>query len=160
MKLSDRTVVTDALLIVVAGIMQSAGYRTSIGENVYVARENVEDAEMPCCVIIPGRDTPAEDAGPNGHVVMQYQVAGFVNLRESLVPEHTNDPGAEFAIVDAIIADLRQAIEGDGCALLDVAESVAYIDAQPIYHMRGGEVCGATLNYVIGTPHIDYLPGQ
>lgn len=160
MKTSDRSLLTGSIVEILSAIMQMDGWRTAIGENVFVGLSNIEEQEMPCCLVLPGADTPAEDAGPNGHVVVRYQIAGFLNRRDSIVPALTDNPGDEYAQIDAVIADIREAIEGDGCALTDTAESVAYAGATPLYQQRGGEACGATLEYLITTTFIDYMPGQ
>lgn len=155
-----RTTLTAAIQTALGAITQEDGARTNIGRLVYVGAHPVNDNELPCCVLTPGQETLAPDAGPLGHVAVAYTVSGYVNRRDSKAEEYTADPCAEFALVDAIIADVRDAIEGTGCVLASEAYSVVYQGAVPHYHEDGGEACGASLSYQITTPYIDFIPGQ
>ena len=160
MSLPARTILTDALETALKGITPDDGARTNIGRLVAVGEYQVNDTEIPCCVLLPGAETPAPNAGINGHVTVAYSVSGFLHRRESVASEYTTDPHAEFALIDAVIADIRDAIEGAWCALSEKAETLVYVGAETHYHQEGGEKCGATVRYLITTPYVDYIPGQ
>lgn len=161
MTIPARTTLTVAIVSLLEDITPDAGARTNIGRYVPVGAESVNATDLPCCALSPGQETPAPDAGPNGHVQIAYTVIGYLNRRDTQAAEHTADPDAEFALVDAIIADIRDAIEGpSGCVLSTESDGLLYQGATPLYHALGGEACGAELRYLITTPFIDYIPGQ
>ncbi|MGB5336719.1 MAG: hypothetical protein WBN07_13940 [Woeseiaceae bacterium] len=154
------TTLTDALRTALSGITVANGYRLDLASTIHVGMRQINELEAPCLVLTPGNEAPGEQAGQNGHVEIQYSVSGYLNRTDETVSYYTADPDAEFALIDAIIADVRDAIEGGVCALTDEALAVAYQGARRMFHEAGGELCGAELRYLITTPWIDYLPGQ
>lgn len=151
--MSARTDLTYALRTALAGIGQDSGFNTWIGRLVHVGMRQANETETPCCVLTPGTETPVDNAEPGGSTTIEYSISGFVNRLETAIAGAPGDPHDEYAIVDAMIEDIRLAIEGDGlspCPIND-ARMVQYLGAEPIYHEAGGEFCGAVVRYGIVT---------
>ena len=154
------TTLTDALKTVLATVTKANGYRLGLAGTVHVGLRQANELEAPCIVLMPGDEVPGEQSGTNGHVEIQYTVAGWLDRMDTTLDYYLTDPDAEFALVDAVIADLRDAIEGTGCVLTDEALSVSYQGARRQFHDGAGLLCGAELRYLITTPWVDYIPGQ
>lgn len=161
MSLPAETTLIAAIETALGGIIKAAGYRTDIGYTVLVDdNRRATDEECPCCILAPGNDSPGPLAGPNGHVTISFAVGGYLNRTKATEDFYTADQSAEFALIEAIIRDIRDALEGTGCALSSVSSTVQYIGSARYYHQEGGSTCGATVNYEITTPHVDFIPGQ
>lgn len=160
MTIPARTTLTAAIETALEGITIALGARTDIGALVHVGLRQANEHEMPCCVLTPGQETPAPTAGHNGHVQIAYTVSGYLDRTAETAAEYVADPSAEFALVDAIIADIRDAIEGTGCVLSAESDGVLYQGATPLYHEDAGKACGAEARYLITTPYVDSIPGQ
>lgn len=156
----QTTTLTAALRNLLNDIDTANGYRTDIGGFISVGMRDPNLNELPCCILTPAQEIPDPAAGPNGYVQIAYTVSGFVNRRDTTVHTDTNEPCAEYAIIDAIIADIRDAIEGKVCELNAVSSNLQYQGAVRHWHESGGEACGAEVRYLITTQIIDYIPGQ
>lgn len=144
--MNQRTPITEAIAAALAQTILDNGAATDIGRAVYIAQQFTNEHETPCAIVTPGNETPPDDSGPNAHVYIGYTLTAYVNRHSVPVPEHE--------LVDNIIDDIRNTIEGDACTFDEVADNVQYLGARPIYHEAGAEFSGAELRYMITTPHI------
>jgi len=159
MALPARTTLTDALKTQLESVLRDNGSRLDLGQTVLIGRMRGNELETPCILLMPGTEAPAPDSHYLGHVQIDYTVSGYVNRLNEVATEYTADPHADWALVDAIIADLRAAVE-DWCDLSTYADGIQYQGAQPFYEEQAGELVGAELRYVITTPYTEYMPGN
>lgn len=157
MTVPAQTSLTAALKDALSGIIRSNGSRTNIGENVYIGNESVQDLDVPCCVLLPGEENPAENSGLKGHVDIQYSIDAYVNRLDTTADDYIADPSEEFAIIDALIADIRDTVENTQCSLFGVADTIIFQRAIRYFHTSGGEISGASVRYVITTPYRDFI---
>lgn len=161
MSLSPSTTLIAALKTAVESITIANGFRTDIGYKVLIdSARRASDNEVPCVLLAPGSEVLSENAGMRGHVDIQVSIGGYLDRKVATITEYTADPSAEFAIIDAVIADIRQAIEGTWCALSLVGQAIQYSGAQRLFHEEGGRSCGAEVTYIVTTPYIDFIPGN
>jgi len=155
--MSARTKLTYNLRRALQGINRDDGYETWIGRKTLVGQNRTNDTEPPCAVLTPGSEVRTEQSNPNGSVTIEYTVSAYSNRLETPIPGAPGDPHDEYAIVDAMLADIRQAIEGDGAGPCPIegARNLQYEGAEPIYHESGGEYCGVAARYAISTLHPD-----
>lgn len=155
--MNDRTTLTENIRSSIAQIDVANGYATKVGTSVLVGQRQANETETPCIVLTPGAEAPADNTGASGSVVIDYTISAYSNRLETPIADMTDDPYAEHAVVDAMLADIRKAVEGDGQTLCPVggARSIAYAGADPVYHEGGGEICGVTVRYNIATPMTD-----
>lgn len=144
---SQRTIVTAQIVTALGGISVANGYETNIGQLVFVRTNITNELEAPCAIVNPGTDSSAPSAGTLGNITIRYSIAGYMDRLEQIIPT------AEYAIVDAIMSDIRDAIESAPCLLNGAAESIVYAGATPIYHEAAGKMLGASVSYLITTPY-------
>lgn len=142
-----RTTITAGLGIVLRAVTALNGYRTNIGETVIIGGERKANPdELPCCILAPGDEVRATNGDPNGSAVITYSVSAFVNRRDA----EASEDRLEWESIDAMLADIRQALEGP-CLGIDGLASINYQGAQPIYSGGISEPCGIVVRYSVTT---------
>lgn len=89
-----------------AGISVANGYETDIGvSRVYRGKRKIEDADVPCAVVLTGEDRIGDNVGRTDVLVYQDFVLGGYAACD---PDHPNDTA------HAIIRDIKRAIFAGG----------------------------------------------
>lgn len=142
-----RTTVTASIELALLKITRISGYRTNIGNEVLIGGDiKAPEAYLPCCILNPGAETPADNADPVGSAVIDYGITAFANRRDEAAQFDRN----EWELIDAMLQDIRTVVEGAPCTI-DGARSIVYQGATPIYSGQDSEPCGVTARYLITT---------
>lgn len=85
-----------------ATITTTNGAETNVGAKVFRGRKNVDEAMIPCAVIIEGNDTPVDRPGrlPAASIKQRYTIAAYTNCDV----DHPNDAA------HAAIRDVKRAL--------------------------------------------------
>jgi len=142
------TAVTAAVKDRLELIRTDGGYRTDVGNLVHVAQLRGTPAEAPCIYLLPETERADKQYGA-AQRERSYSITCIVNRRDTVVHGYTANPAAEWVIVDALIADVCQAMEAAGAFSGTLVEHVQYERAEPMYHEEGGELTGVRLSYSI-----------
>lgn len=142
------TAVTEAVVLRLALIRLSNGYRTDVGKDVRVATLRGTPTDVPCTYLLPTTEVGAKQYGV-GQRERTYKITCVLNRRDTAISGYTESPTAEWVIVDAIIADVCEALESAGSFSSSLVEQVTYEGASPAYHEEGGELTGVSLTYSI-----------
>ena len=142
------TAVTEAIRDRLKLITLDNGYRTNIGRNVHVGKPHGTPTDVPCLFLLPTRELEAKQYGV-AHRERTYAITGFARARETVISGHGAGFADEWIVIDAIIADVCEALEA-GAAFSDaLIEHLAYDGAEPAYGEDGGDVTGVELNYAV-----------
>jgi len=97
------------LAVRLATITLASGAETDIGNLVLRGRRNVDEAMVPCCVLIEGSDTITDRPGrlPAVAITQRYVIGAYVRCDAN----HPNDAA------HAAIRDIKKALFGDGGTL-------------------------------------------
>jgi len=143
-----RTRITGRVKEMLETITRVGGYRTQIGEHVHVGVSAGEAEQVPSIWLTPGTDRGTVEYG-NALNESEYEILAAVNSRDTLIDGYVADPSAQWVIVDALIADVRQCMETPDATLNSLIERLRYESAEPAYREDGGELCGARIRYTI-----------
>lgn len=147
MSASIRTQITARIEAMLATLTPDTA-RTGIGLNVSIGLSQLNAPEVPSVTLTPGADRAVQGYG-NSLTETEYAITAFVNRKEARYAAYTADPGAGWALVDAMIADIRQVLETPDADLEDLIELISYEGTRPAYSEEGGEIIGAELRYNI-----------
>lgn len=141
-----RTALTRTLVAGLQTILIDGGSRTNIGASVFIGTIQPAEADAPCCVLIPGEETRSPtppDTAPKGAPQILYTISAFD------LPDGEHQP---YEQIDAMLADIRDVVEGAGRPMATAARTIFYESAQPIYPEAGGRLCGVEVRYRITLP--------
>lgn len=142
------TAVTDAVKQLLESVLPANGFRTDVGQNVHVAQLRGTPTDLPCIYLVPEKELGARQYGI-GQREKTYKITCVVDRQQTSVAGYIADPTAEWAIVDALIADVCEALEAPGAFNSSLVENITYEGAQPGYHETGGVATGVSLTYSI-----------
>lgn len=141
-----RTQITGRIKTMLGQISVAGGYRTDIGSTVNVGLLRGNPDEVPSIFVIPGSESGAEKYGES-LTEAKYSIVGAINRNETTV-DYT-ESSAEWAIIDAMIADIRQIMEGRDATLEGLTQGISYQGATPQYHEEAKEIVSAEVNYLV-----------
>lgn len=147
MSASIRTQITARIAAMLATLTPYDS-RTGVGVNVRVGLRTVAAMAAPCVVLTPGPDRSVPGYG-NSLTETEYAVTAYVNRKESRYADYIADPAAEWALVDAMIADIRGLMETSDATLAALVEHIGYRSGTPAYSEDGGEIIGAEIRYSV-----------
>ena len=142
------TALTAAVKARIELITVANGYRTEIGRRVHVGVLRGTPTDTPCSYLLPAAELGAVQYGV-AQRERTYTVTSMINGRDTAIDCYPPDPGAEWVIVDAVNADLCEAIEAAGAFDSSLVEHVTYEGSKPAYSEEGGELIGVKATYSI-----------
>jgi len=94
--------VADEVAARLARISRANGFETDIGLRLFKGRKAIDDAQIPCCVLIEGTDTATDRPGrlPSVSIRQRYMAAAYV----------TCDPNNPNLAAHAAVRDVKRAI--------------------------------------------------
>lgn len=143
-----RTQITSRIKAMLETLTRDNGYRTWIGRKVHVGLLRGAPGDAPCLYVLPGIERSAKQYG-TAQTETEYKIAAFVNRLDTVVDGFTADPHAEWAIIDAMIADIREVMETRDATMHALIESITYEGSKPSYHEEGGELTGVEAAYSV-----------
>ena len=143
-----RTQITARIRTRLATITQDNGYRTWIGRKVNIGLLRGTPGDAPCIYVLPGIERGARQYGI-AQTETDYKIAAFCNRLEVAIDGFASDPHAEWAIIDAMIADIREVMETRDDTLQALIENITYEGSKPAYHEDGGELTAVETTYSV-----------
>lgn len=142
------TTITEAVKARLELINRDGGYSTEIGRKVFVAELRGTPTDVPCIYLLPARTIGSRQYGV-GQRERTYTITCVVNRKEVTIDDYPTAPYSDYAIIDAMIADVTIVIESAGAFDNSLVENVTYEGDEPVFSDDGGALVGVQITYSI-----------